>query len=318
MEITQGNLIGLFSNFQTIFGNAYQAKKIWHERVATTMPSGTTQEVYAWMQEIPAMREWIGPRQIASLANYIYTLPNKLFELTFSIDRLIVEDDKYGMYTPALKLMAERAAKWPDYQIAAAMQAGKNSLSYDGANFFSASHPVNKFNTSVLAPDGTTVQSNLFTNRTLNPDNLMYVMQSMESLVDEGGKPFGSVDEKWLLAVPPQLRYVAMNILNGAFIAPSTVGGATQVGSNDNVLKGITDLIVLPELANEPKAWYLMNVDRAVKPFIWQLRRAPALTPRISPTDPNVFDAHEFLFGEDGRGAPGYSLWWLAARAEGA
>ncbi len=60
--------------------------------------------------------------------------------------------------------------------------------------------------------------------------------------------------------------------------------------------------------------WYLMDMSRMLKPFIYQERKAPMLTRRDDPDDPNVFDKNAFLYGVDSRGAAGYGLWQLAYR----
>ncbi len=316
MQITQGTLAGLFSNFNTTFSNAYDAVPTWVDKVASVEPSGSAQNLYAWMQRMPALRQWVGPRQINALATYLQTVQNVLFEDTIAVDRIVIEDDQFGMYAPALKMLGEQAAKWPDQTMAATIQAAHSTVCYDGQFFFDTDHPVNVYDSTVLAPDATNQQSNYFGSTALTPDNFATVMNKMMAWVGEDGKPLAVVPD--LLVVPPQLQYIARNILNASFIAPQTVGGNTQVGANDNVLKGAVDLLVVPELASDAKSWFLLSTKRAVKPFIWQLRKAPQLIPLTSPTDPNSFALHQFLYGVEARGAAATSLWWLAAQAKAA
>lgn len=59
-------------------------------------------------------------------------------------------------------------------------------------------------------------------------------------------------------------------------------------------------------------AWYLLDTSKAIKPFILQMRRDYAFTPKTSLTDDNVFDKNEFVYGVDGRLNVGYGLWQLA------
>lgn len=58
-------------------------------------------------------------------------------------------------------------------------------------------------------------------------------------------------------------------------------------------------------------AWYLLDTSKAIKPFILQMRRDYAFTPRTSLTDDNVFDKNEFVYGVDGRLNVGFGLWQL-------
>lgn len=58
--------------------------------------------------------------------------------------------------------------------------------------------------------------------------------------------------------------------------------------------------------------WYLLDCSRALKPLIFQVRRAPNLVSKDKPTDDNVFDRAEYVYGVDGRWNVGYGFWQLA------
>jgi phage major head subunit gpT-like protein len=94
------------------------------------------------------------------------------------------------------------------------------------------------------------------------------------------------------------------------------LAGAPQVGANQNMLKGTADLLVIPELANAPKDWYLLDTSRAVKPFIFQLRQAPQFVQFNDPKSESVFRRKKFVYGVDARGNVGFALWFLAAKSK--
>jgi|UniRef100_A0A7C5AKV0 phage major head subunit gpT-like protein len=58
--------------------------------------------------------------------------------------------------------------------------------------------------------------------------------------------------------------------------------------------------------------WYLMDQTRAIKPFIFQLRRGVQLIRMDRPDDEHVFMHKKFRYGVDYRGAAAYGLWQLA------
>lgn len=58
--------------------------------------------------------------------------------------------------------------------------------------------------------------------------------------------------------------------------------------------------------------WFLLDLSRPVKPFIFQDRRALQFTALDKPTDENVFNRKKFIYGWDSRNAAGYGLWQLA------
>jgi len=58
--------------------------------------------------------------------------------------------------------------------------------------------------------------------------------------------------------------------------------------------------------------WYLLDLSREMKPFIFQSRQEPNLITRISPTDEAVFLKKKYQYGADRRDNAGYGLWQLA------
>lgn len=83
-----------------------------------------------------------------------------------------------------------------------------------------------------------------------------------------------------------------------------------------------TDHPVLDENGNETSVantdggagtpWFLIDDSRALKPIIYQNRRSFTFTAMDDPTDPNVFNKKEFLYGVDGRNNVGFGLWQFA------
>lgn len=58
--------------------------------------------------------------------------------------------------------------------------------------------------------------------------------------------------------------------------------------------------------------WYLLDLQRVIKPFIVQKRRDYAFVAKTNLTDENVFNRNEFVFGVDGRLNVGFGLWQQA------
>lgn len=64
--------------------------------------------------------------------------------------------------------------------------------------------------------------------------------------------------------------------------------------------------------------WYVLDVSRALKPLIWQLRKPPKLVKRDQETDENVFNAKTFIYGMDSRGNAGFGFWQMAYKSKAA
>jgi len=310
MEITPSNLDALFHSYDLSYQQGYDTEQIiFADKIATQRPSSTRQNTYAWMAKLPTLREWVGERVVNAIASHTYTIENKDFELTLELDRNDILDDQYGLFNPVAEEIGRSSRKWPDQQLVKLIKAGTTTLCHDGQNFFDVDHPVDRYTPSLG------IQSNLF-NLVLNPDNYSALRTAMMTWVGEDQQPMGVSPN--LLVVPPQLEQMARLILHADFIAPQKLAGETQVGTNTNTLKGTADLLVIPELAGEPRAWYLLDTTRVIKPFVFQLRQAPNFVQYTDTKAESVFRRKKFVYGVDARGNAGFGLWFLAARSNGA
>lgn len=283
--------VGLSKVFQSALGQS----KPWLDKVAATVPSNAAIQTYGFYDRMIGMREWIGPRVIRNAREYAFEVRNVEYELTFAVDRNDLEDDTIGVTMPKVEMFAQSVAKHPDQLAKAVLQAGTSGLCFDGAAFFSGSHAW---------LDGyTTAQSNNHTSMALSATNYATVRSRMYGILGSDGEPIGA--EPTLLVVPPALEGTARSILF-----------AEMVGNGEsNVWRGSAELLVVPELQNEPTVWYLMDTGKPVKPLLKQVRRAPAFVSKNQSTDDNVFFDRELIWGADWRGAVSYGPWFLAHRA---
>jgi phage major head subunit gpT-like protein len=58
--------------------------------------------------------------------------------------------------------------------------------------------------------------------------------------------------------------------------------------------------------------WFLLATKRALKPIIYQEREKAQFVAKDSPTDSNVFNNKEFVYGSDGRWNVGFGFWQMA------
>lgn len=310
MDITPQTLDAIFYSFGLQFQTAYQAQDTWFERLCTPVPSTGRENRYGWLDKLPAMREWVGERQIQNAIAQGYSIVNKDWELTVEVERNDIEDDQLGVYAPIVAQMGSQAKLWPDYLTADAMQAGKTTICFDGQAFFNASHPRN------TTDSGAGTYSNLLTSTALTPTNYAAARSTMMSYVGRDGKTLNVKPN--LLIVPPQLEQVGLQILHADFIAPAAaLGGNAANVVQTNPLKGSANLLVVPQLTNEPAAWYLADTTKPIKALVFQKRKDPQLIPQVNPNDPEVFRRKKYVYGVDSRGNVGFSLPFLMLRGEG-
>lgn len=308
MDLTPSNLAVYFTGLHTTYQKGYSMPDPWASKIAMFMPSDTELETYAWMDRIPKMRQWVGPRIVNNAPLRSRSVTNLDWELTQEIPRNKFLDDKLGLYSGIAENMGWQARKLHDQQLALLIQS--NPTGFDNVAFFSASHLTN------IDDAASAAQSNLLA-LPLTPSNYSAARAKMRSWKGRDGQPLGS--RPTLLVVPPSLEEAGLNILNADFFSPALFGGQTAVGMSDNknILKGSAELLVIDELENQPTTWYLLDNSGPIKPFLVQERQAPNFVSLNNPTDPNVVFAKKFIFGVDSRSAYDVALWFKALKSVG-
>ena len=292
MIINGPNLRGIYVGYNTIFNKAFAEHTPLYKEIAMETPSTTDAETYAWLGDLPGMREWIGDREVQNLSGSDYTIKNKSWELTFGIPREAVEDDKIGLYNPGVESLGREAATHPDELVFKLLKDGFTALCYDGKPFFSDDHPVG---------DGTV--SNLG-HAELSVDAYIAARAAIMSLTNSKGRPLNLIPDK--LVVPPALESKARDILI-----------ADYINGTKNTMQGTAKPLVAPWLAGADKAWYLLCTNRPVKPVIHQTRKPAKFVSKTNETDDNVFFAKTFLYGVDSRENVGFGFWQMAYGSDG-
>lgn len=295
MIINQSSLAGLHVSYSAAYNKAFEGIQTNYERIATTVPSTTAATNYAWLGQIPQMREWIGEREIQNLSAYDYIIKNRKFEMTVGVPRDMIEDDQYGVYAPAFSSMGTEAAQHPDQLCFEALKNGFTEKCYDGKPFFATDHPSGEA--------GKTAAANM-THAKLDATSYQNARAAMMMLTGDKGKSLNLVPD--LLVVSPANEHAARLILK-----------ADQINGTSNVLKDTAEILVATELADKPDMWFLMCTKKFLKPLIYQKRREMKLVAKTKLEDENVFMRDEYIWGIDGRSNVGYGFWQMAYGSDG-
>ncbi|MBS9777626.1 MAG: Mu-like prophage major head subunit gpT family protein [Gammaproteobacteria bacterium] len=140
--VNNTTLTALNTVIKTAFQGALISAQPEYQKIATVVTSNTASNSYAWLGEMPELREWIGERSVKDIATHSYVITNKLFESTISVQRTDIEDDNLGVYKPLAQSMGQRAAQHPDKLVFDLLNHGHENTCYDGKMFFAADHQV--------------------------------------------------------------------------------------------------------------------------------------------------------------------------------
>lgn len=291
MVINPQTLRGIYVAFNTIFNKALTEVQPMYTEVASVIPSTTESETYAWLGDIPGMREWIGDREVQNLTASGYVIRNKDFELTVGVDRNAVEDDKLGLYNVSIQMLAQSAAAHPDELIFKLLASGFTEKCFDGQPFFSAAHKIGEKTVSNMS------------HAKLSMDAYIKARTALMSLTNSKGRALNLVPDK--LIVPPALEKEARDILVADF-----------VNGTKNTMQGTAEIHVEPRLKSDT-AWFLLCTKRPIRPLIYQQRKKAKFVSKTAETDDNVFLSKKFLYGADSRGNAGFGFWQMAVGSDG-
>lgn len=312
MQINQASLRELFTGFRTLYLDAYQgAVPMWEsKRLALRVPSGSKEEVIAWLGSISGMKKLEGEIQIENLAAHRYTIVNDEWEDTIAVKEFDIETDKYGVYNPRFTALGMAARQHPDELIAQLLINGFDNSCYTGKNFFDSNHEPQR---------GGTKFSNVGTKK-LSSANYVTAKANIKSRLNAKGRPM-NLGQKLLLVVSPQNEELGLQILQADYVAQTAknTAGSENVGvaAVSNVQKGSAELMVWPQLAANPDMWFLLETGYPVTPLLMQFNLEPRLTSLQSPESDHVFKNHEYLYQAYGRYNAGYGLPELAYGSDG-
>ncbi len=298
MDLTPAAVRALRVDLHREFRNAFDTTTVHYPELSTTIPSTSSRNDYTWAANTPQMREWIGSRVVQNLGAFVYSIPNKDWEMTIGVKRNDIEDDNLAMYATDARGYGEAARQHPDQLLFDLLANGETSLCFDGQPFFDTDHPVNGINTDAG------VYRNLFTAMPLTAANYEAVRAETVALRGANGRTYGLTMDT--LVVGPALQATARRIVE--------VGRDANGADNPN--QGTARVLMIPELQGSD--WYLLTLRRQLKPFIFQTRRPLTFVTKNAITDEVVLIENEVRFYADARYNMAYSLPFLAVKAKAA
>lgn len=299
MIVNRANLESADIGFQTRFNLAIEKMRdLTHwQMFATEVPSTHRTEQYPWVTALPQMKEWISDALFAELEAYKFSIENKFWQSGIQIKREDIEDDNLGIVSPAIDMLAENAARQPDKLIFDLLEngfTGAKGLAYDGQFFFDTDHK-----------DGSgATQSNKAT-AALTATSFQDAWVAMASLQDESGEPLGITPTH--VVVPPQLRAAALTIVELDRLA----NGA------GNINYKTVQVVVINRLAAFPTRWFLFDLSKPLRPFIFQNREDLKFVAQDKLTDEHAFMSRIYRWSAFRRNNAGYGMWQTSFGSDG-
>lgn len=300
MLVNKSTIQAVFLSLKTTFNNAFDAAPSVWQKIAMEVPSTSSQNDYTWLSNFPKMREWVGDKVVKSLEAFKYTIANKPFEATIGVKRDDIEDDNLGIYKPQAEMAGFSAKQWPDELVMELVNAAFATPCYDGQYFFDTDHPVGG---ASVSNKGTAALS--FATLAAAQASYGAARTAMRKFKDDEGRPLNIIPS--VLLVPPALEDTAKALMSNDRLEDG----------KPNPYKNSAEVVVDARLTSDT-AWFLLDMTKPVKPFVFQPRKKPVFVSQTSEENDDVFMRGEFKFGTEARGNAGYGLWQLAYGSTGA
>ena len=281
--LTPSFLMDLEHEMRVISNNEYQRllTNLWWKRVAKVLPSGAKADRINWLLDTATIQyvNRLGAEVefddiLANTTEYV----NKAATNGLKLNRFQLEDHlngvagKEGMDLAGQwsRTIGNQAAYWPQKQIAVALRNGgvASQTSYDGQVFFSGSHPLNPFDSSLgtyandftggsagVYPGAAPIDSSVTVDVALN--NINAVIAYIQSIKMANGEDPRMLRVAGILH-PPKLSARVTQLTTAKMIAQAAVtgGGGADV---EYVLKGFN--LGVPMCADELSSAFTNGSD---------------------------------------------------------
>lgn len=299
MLVNKANIAAVFENINSAFQVSFDGAPIEWEKTTMLVPSGALTEKYNWISDFPQMKPWIGDKVLKALSASDYSITNEEYEATIRVRRVDIETDQLGKYAIQARNIGTTAKQWPEELDADLKNNAFATVCYDGQYFYDTDHPVAGSTYSNLITPALSAATTAAAAASLGA-----AITTLEAVTDDEGRKLGVVAD--MLEVPSALRATGSLLCNSPILTDLS----------PNPYYGQLKLKVNPRLTSAVK-WAVHCTSRAIKPFVFQQRKAPIPVQQIDTTSTEVFMRGNLLFGVESSGNAGYGLWQLSCGSNG-
>jgi phage major head subunit gpT-like protein len=277
---------------------------LW-ERIATTIPSTSDRENYAFLSSPASMTEITDEMPINSLTDFDgvtartgnegpgYEVVNKTYGGALLFKRDDMDDAKVGGFRIRIQDQANVANAHPDEELMTQLTTGTTCY-INGEDFFSATHAARGEQTAgytwsnSLTGTGTTVAQ-------LQAD-IASALTAFYKMRNTGNRYMNRHVKSFYILCP-----VALEVNMRTAVYAAIVSSTSNVGFKPNI-----EVISEPSLdADDANDWYFGSLDGGIRGLIWQNRRGIELE-EIGPGTETWVNLRQMEFAVTRRGAPAF------------
>ncbi len=306
MSLDTAAAVATLRSLTAKFDNRVKATTPFYPNLCSIIPSNGYDEEYGMLGSVPSIREWLADRQFHTARAAKFTIVNKLWESSISVQKTHLDDDRMGLYTTQFESLATRAARHPDkLLLGSVITMADATACLDGQFFFDTDHA---WGDSGTQDNDKTSAAATGTNPTVDEFKAAAAgaLTAMLSFKDDKGEllhddaVMGDNGGMELLALVPLSMW---EVATKAFMPGILIGnGETNVP--------IATARVVPTPHFTGAYWDLYRLDTPFKPYIFQAREP--LSRKMKGMDDIEFKDVKFM--TQARYNIGLGAWWNAVR----
>jgi len=299
MALTTAQLATASRLITSVFDKSVRAASPFYPRIATVVASESAEEKYAWLGDMPGMREWLGERIFKQLRAADYELKNKHWENSLLVSKTDIADARMLKYKMLIEGLAAEGTYHPDELLFTTMVAGESTACFDGQFFYDTDHSWGDSGTqsndlTYAAATGTVPTSAEFR----AAYNQAYA--AMLAFKGDNGKPLvrptqAQQVERPLVTVTPTLYPTALEALSARF----------DTNGNPVVIMGNPEVLPIAYLTDATK-FHVHDTSGPLKPLIFQEREP--LSRQVKGADD--LETKDLKLMTEARYNAGYGAWW--------
>lgn len=286
----------------------------WMNSLSMYFGSDQASEEYAWLGQVPAMKEWIGGRNAKGFRENAISVKNKHFESTIEVGVRDMRRDKSGQVFVRIGELAERANTHWTSLLSTLILNAESSLAYDGQYFFDTDHEEgdsgvqsNKISVDISALPTEAHGVPTLPSKAEMQLAIMQAITQIASFKDDEGEPMNETAKNFVVMVPASLYIVASNAVS---VPRGTDLESTHLSPDFNI-----SIVTNTRLGAWTSKFAVFRNDGRVKPFIRQEEDGVNIKAKAEGSE-FEFDNDAHQYGIDTWREVAYGYWQHACMVE--
>jgi len=252
-----------YVGFNTRLANRLKTYESFYERLATVVDSPNLIDRSIWLNALPVMQMWLGPKRISQISAENLPIVTRPHEVSISMGKGTLMNDMLGLYAPHIDRLAEAYPNALDDLVITMLCAGIQGTSlgatYDGQNLIDTDHVFRSNDAGVAAFQYSNKVTGAFTAAVYQS-----AVNLFKTLKNENGIPVNVGKGPMLLVHGPANRIPVRNVLRldtasiGGFVLPQNLDKDTAIPVEVPWIQARTTRVLGTSVTLTGLEWFLM------------------------------------------------------------